>query len=1350
MSNLPHLEVSLVQYIVNNQIIDSKIAKLSAMIDTGSTISVINRSIVNKYKLKTNKHEKIRISNAVSSLNITTDDIIKCNVKFNNIELVNKIIYIVNDLQTSLILGMDMLKGLTIELSKNPTLKLQEKLNNLTGEKLKSHSLNHVVVNSVNEFHEITEGDNTLIEGSTKIITWEEKIINPYAFCFISVRYSNENSKPKTFKNEAYISIHKNIADQGLDITPKIGCSNSKIYVLNNTQQTIYLPKNTEIGILRTEYEGEKLYDYRNIAEIHERNILQTNIQNKITNKVNKKHELNVLTEICEFSEKDRKQHDEEYHNWKKFRAELCKTIDIQNEIDRIISQTNDKYKVSISDMLNKNNESFARSDQDNGFSIKYGIRLIPSDLKDPNPRYSPPYKIDNDLSSKLTEQIDKFIEAGIMETCASPFNSPILCVRKKATGKIRIVSNYATRDGVNSKLLITKTPVIPTRLLMAKIGFAIKNLEQKFPNEKILFSSIDVKNAYYSLSIANSDRNITSFILSNRQIRYQRLVQGLSLAPSCWNQFMNKSFSDGPQDNGNWELAAYMDDLLCIAPESKMAEAIEKTFLKIKEANLIISIQKCMFYQEEVAYLGYIIDSKQIKISQDRTKILEETEFPKNHKEAMKYCGIFNYFIRQCPRIQHCLAPLQKEIGEGKKNFKMNEIILEGLKKLKRHIKSGIGQYHIDYNLDNHKIIFIATDASLTGWGACIGNAKFQNGEISRITCSGYASGKFDVALACQSARHRETVAAAKGLDSFKDMIQPDLEFYILTDHKSLENVKTNESLGKTITSTRVRKALGTLLQYPLLKIYWISNKSDIIAVVDGLSRDNKFKIFPTKENLEQIAQREIYDSEQVNMTYPLKTQTPTISLETVKKEQLNDEMGKILTEKLENSTSIPQRIGFNGKYYQFSNQKVILMENNKQVLLTWIPKNIAREVIEIVHVRSCHSGIQKINESLMSMNIYIPDKTRIVQEICSRCIYCQFTSKRRQAEIETRIKPGFQPFSEISADLISLEGYDSKSNKFLLTFLCKFTLYLDGELLRNKEMNTVAPAFIKLIHKYQLYGTSVIQTDNGLEFRNKMVDNLFEKLSISHSTISAHNSRGARVEQTHSQIRRYLRALETDDKNLALHANLAISSYNAAPNKGLNYISPFEALFGLKPRSPLIFLQESAKPILDEIGNDELHLHQSKWTEIIMQHHRLLGNEKLEYYVSSTKTSESYFEPGEIVICFLPSLRIAKTKANSATGPYEVKERKVTSYTLIHILSGNKITRNHRFLRRLNMTQKLREAIKAGNVALINDNVIRSIEFSSQDGQEDIKAVEFDTTVSVDNKVEKYNLRKRKNLKK
>ena len=108
------------------------------------------------------------------------------------------------------------------------------------------------------------------------------------------------------------------------------------------------------------------------------------------------------------------------------------------------------------------------------------------------------------------------------------------------------------------------------------------------------------------------------------------------------------------------------------------------------------------------MVYLGYVIDSKKVTISEDRTKTLLDTPFPTNHKSSMQFCGIFNYFIRQCPRIQNCLGPLQKQIGAGKRKFKMNEAITEGLKKLKEYIKSGVGQYHIDYNLTGSKIIYI------------------------------------------------------------------------------------------------------------------------------------------------------------------------------------------------------------------------------------------------------------------------------------------------------------------------------------------------------------------------------------------------------------------------------------------------------------------------------------------------------------------------------------------------------------------------------------------------------------------------------------------------------------------
>ena len=195
MSKLPHLEITMIQYTVNNHILDSTTANILAMIDTGSTISVINREIVNKYKLKSQKYQKIRISNAVSSLNITTDEVIKCNIKIQNMELVNKTIYIVDELQTALILGMDCLRNLTIQLTHKPSIKIQGQVNRQI--EVETHSLNHVVVNKENDIYEINQGKDEINVGSIKILSWEEKILNPHSFCAISVRYDDGKSKQK-------------------------------------------------------------------------------------------------------------------------------------------------------------------------------------------------------------------------------------------------------------------------------------------------------------------------------------------------------------------------------------------------------------------------------------------------------------------------------------------------------------------------------------------------------------------------------------------------------------------------------------------------------------------------------------------------------------------------------------------------------------------------------------------------------------------------------------------------------------------------------------------------------------------------------------------------------------------------------------------------------------------------------------------------------------------------------------------------------------------------------------------------------------------------------------------------
>ena len=95
MTKLPHITATIVQYSSDNNLPTS--AQLTAIIDTGSTISVINKSQITKFKLKTQKNSKIRISNAVNSLDITSDEIVKCNLKIGQMELIAKSIYIVED-----------------------------------------------------------------------------------------------------------------------------------------------------------------------------------------------------------------------------------------------------------------------------------------------------------------------------------------------------------------------------------------------------------------------------------------------------------------------------------------------------------------------------------------------------------------------------------------------------------------------------------------------------------------------------------------------------------------------------------------------------------------------------------------------------------------------------------------------------------------------------------------------------------------------------------------------------------------------------------------------------------------------------------------------------------------------------------------------------------------------------------------------------------------------------------------------------------------------------------------------------------------------------------------------------
>ena len=169
-------------------------------------------------------------------------------------------------------------------------------------------------------------------------------------------------------------------------------------------------------------------------------------------------------------------------------------------------------------------------------------------------------------------------IYGGILEKTSSPYNSPVMGVLKKDKS-VRLVNNYATKNGLNSRLLESRFPVVSMRLLFGQISQYIAKLKAEKPIEKIIFSSIDIRNGFYSLSISQNSRDLTSFIIGSRQVRYKRLAQGMSISPSEFSRYVSETFLSNYDKNQSFKIFVFIDDIAIISSESDHIDALENIF---------------------------------------------------------------------------------------------------------------------------------------------------------------------------------------------------------------------------------------------------------------------------------------------------------------------------------------------------------------------------------------------------------------------------------------------------------------------------------------------------------------------------------------------------------------------------------------------------------------------------------------------------------------------------------------------------------------------------------------------------------------------------------------------------
>ena len=215
------------------------------------------------------------------------------------------------------------------------------------------------------------------------------------------------------------------------------------------------------------------------------------------------------------------------------------------------------------------------------------------------------------DELKELKKQLGEQLHKGFIQPSSSSWGAPVLYVEKKDRSH-RLCIDYRSLNEVTIK---NKYP-LPR----------INDLFDQLEGARV-FSKFDLRSGYFQLKIREQDIPKTAFTTSYGLYEYTVMPFGLTNAPAYFMNMMNKVFMEF-LDNF---VVVFIDDILIY---SKSNEEHEEHLLlileKLREHKLYAKFSKCVFWLNEVVFLGHIMSRNGTAIDPTKLSSVTEWESPK------------------------------------------------------------------------------------------------------------------------------------------------------------------------------------------------------------------------------------------------------------------------------------------------------------------------------------------------------------------------------------------------------------------------------------------------------------------------------------------------------------------------------------------------------------------------------------------------------------------------------------------------------------------------------------------------------------------------------------------------
>lgn len=379
-------------------------------------------------------------------------------------------------------------------------------------------------------------------------------------------------------------------------------------------------------------------------------------------------------------------------------------------------------------------------------------------------------------LQPALETELDRMQAEGILQPVEqSEWATPLVIV-PKTNGKIRVCGDFKVT--VNQCVETKSYPLPTTEDIFAHLAGGR------------VFTKLDLSQAYLQLPVDEDSKDLLVINTPKGLFRYNRLPYGISVAPAIFQSVMDRILQGLP-------VACYLDDILIAAPTVKEHDALLlKVFQRLQESGVHLREEKCQFSQEQVEYLGYLIDATGIHPTTEKVRAIKEAPKPCNITQLRAFAGLINYYGKFLPQIATHMAPLYKLMEKDHK-WEWTDECNRAFLKCKDMLTCDAVLVHYD----SKKPIKVACDASSYGLGAVLSHVC-DDGEHPIA----FVSRTLTKAERNYSQIEKEALGLVFGIKKFHKYLFG-RSFTLLTDHKPLLSILSTKANVPPITAARMQR---------------------------------------------------------------------------------------------------------------------------------------------------------------------------------------------------------------------------------------------------------------------------------------------------------------------------------------------------------------------------------------------------------------------------------------------------------------------------------------------------------------------------------------------------------------